>query len=256
MYDVKTITKWVAPKEDGVAIMTAPNIALPCHQLCPRTIDPRLWEKMRKQCYADANYTCQATGVELGKGKLHAHELVSIDWANQTEVFERTVALDPRIHTRFIHSGRALTMYQKGDKYFPREALLETMEYGFSLIDEWNRTHTDEEPLRVSDTFLEWAKNDTLKTDVNALIEKYHIKFYTFDKSCFNKTNWPKWKLIWNGEEYPTKFPTKQDWEGYFNPKVEEKEPEVVPQELLELDNIIKETNGEDTCMEASNPDD
>lgn len=238
-YDIKEIDKWEAPKEDGVAILTMPNIPLPCHKLCPRTIDPKAWEKMRKQCYTDANYTCQATGVEMGKGHLHGHELYDIDWKNCTMTFKRAVALDPRLHSRFIHSGRALTMFERGDKYFPKEALLDTLEYGFSLINNWNTEHPEAEPLRVSTTFLDWAKNPELKDQVNTLIKKYHIKFYDFDKACFNKKNWGKWKLIWEGREYPTKFATQKDWEEHFNPKPKDEPP--LPKALSILDSILKE---------------
>lgn len=241
-YDIKTVDHWDAPKEDGVAILTAPNIALPCHGLCPRTIDPKRWENMRKQCYVDANFHCQATGVELGKGHCHAHEVVSIDWAKQTETFERTVCLDPRIHTRFIHSGRAITLFERGDKYMTKEALLSTLEYGFGLIATWNLEHPSQEPLRVFDTFLEWAKNPTLKTEVNQLIEKYGIKFYTFDKKWINKKHWPNWKLVYNGTEYPTKFPTQKDWKKHFEPAPVKDNP-FDDKTFTELERIIKEEN-------------
>lgn len=242
-HDIKIIDHWDAPEEDGAAILTCPNIALPCHNLCPRTIEPRRWEKMRKQCYEDANYTCQITGEELGKGHAHAHELLSIDWANQTETFRRTVCIDPRLHTRFIHSGRALTMFERGDKYFPKEALIATLEYGFSLIKEWNDSHPDDEPLRVCGTILDWAKNDRLAYDVNRLIEKYDMKFYDFDKRCFNKENWGKWKLIYDDKEYPTKFPTRKDWEDYFKPEPQPKPEKKQPKELEELDKMLEEAN-------------
>lgn len=242
-YDIKRITKWEAPKENGPPILCMPNIPLPMHNSAPRTIDPSRWEKMRRQCYVDANYTCQATGKELGKGHLHAHELYNVDWENCTMTFQRAVALDPTLHTRFIHSGRALTMFQRGDKYFPESALLATLEYGFDLINQYNIEHPDDEPLRVCDTILEWAKHPRLEYEVNRLIGKYHIKFYTFDKSCFNKKNWSKWKLVWEGKEYPTKFATQKDWEEYFNPV--EKTVENSPKELEELDKILKEDNGQ-----------
>lgn len=239
-YDIKTIDKWIAPKEDGVAILTMPNVPLPMHSLAPRTIDPQAWEKMRRQCYADANYTCQATGEELGKGHLHAHELYDIDWTNCTMTFKRAVALDPRLHTRFIHSGRALTLFERNDKYFPKESLIATLEYGFSLIQQWNAEHPDEEPLRVSDTFLEWEKNPDLHYDVARLIEHYDIKFYTFDKKCFNKTNWPKWKLVYNGKEYSPKFATKKEWERHFAPAEKLVEKVEFPNELQdELDKML-----------------
>lgn len=169
----------------------------------------------------------------------NCHELYNIDWANCTMEFQRAVALDPTLHTRFIHSGRALTMFERGDAHFPKSALLTTLELGFAYIEHYNFEHPGDEPLRVCDTILEWAKNPQLEYGVNRLIEKYNIKFYTFDKRCFNKKNWGKWRLIWEDREYPTKFPTKEDWEEYFNPKSEDKENQ--PEELNELDSILKE---------------
>lgn len=217
-YDIITLDKWEAPKEDGAALLTMPNVPLPLHGLCPRTIQPKEWEKKRKQCYADADYTCQASKVELGKGHLHAHELYDIDWKHQTSTFRRAVALDPRLHTRFVHSGRALTLFERGDPQMPKSAMLATLEQGFELISNHNRKHYNDEPLRVCDTILDWAKHPELEYQVNQLIKKYKIKFYTFDKKCFDKKHWGKWKLIYDGEKYPTKFATQKDWEEYFNP--------------------------------------
>lgn len=172
----------------------------------------------------------------------NCHELYDIDWSNCTMAFKRAVSLDPRLHTRFIHSGRALTLFQRHDKYFPKEALIATLEYGFSLISQWNAEHPDEEPLRVSDTFLEWEKNPDLHYDVARLIEQYNIKFYTFDKKCFNKTNWPKWKLIYNSKEYPTKFATKKEWEEHFAPTEKPIEKVELPSDVqAELDKMLGE---------------
>lgn len=242
-YNIEKIECWQAPKDDSPAILCMPNVPLPLHMLNPRLIDPKAWEKMRKQCYADADYCCQASSKEMGKGHLHAHELYHIDWVNQQAIFTRPVALDPTLHTRFIHSGRALTMFERGDKYFPKEALIATLEYGFSLVKGWNDTHAEDEPLRVSATFLDWAKNDRLAYDVNRLIEKYDMKFYDFDKKCFDKKHWGNWKLIYNGKEYPTKFSTREDWEEYFKPKTVEKPVEKLPKELEQLDSMLKEVN-------------
>lgn len=239
-YDIIQIDKWEAPTDDGAAILTMPNIPSPCHKLCPRTIEPKRWEFIRKKCYMDANYTCQASGAELGHGKLHAHELMSVDWKKCTMTFARPVALDPRLHTRFIHSGRALTLYRQGDPQMPKSALLATLEQGFDLISNYNMKHYDEEPLRVYETILEWAKEPSLEYEVNRLIEKYKIKFYSCDKRCFNAKNWSKWKLVYNGKDYPTLYPTQKDWEEAMNPKPNEEKPDE-DKTLSMLDAILKE---------------
>lgn len=235
-YDIKLIDHWDAPEEDGAPLLTMPNVALPLHQLCPRTIDPKRWTIMRKRCYMDANYTCQASKLELGHGGGHAHELYSTDWANQTATFKRVVCLAPSLHTTFIHSGRALTLFERGEATMPKRAMLSTLEQGFSLIRDWNEAHPDEEPLRVSSTFLDWAKNPSLKDDVETLIKQYDMKFYDFDKACFNAKNWGKWKLVWNGREYPTKFATQEDWREAMTP--EDKKLNGV---WKDLDDMLKE---------------
>lgn len=244
-YDIKQIDHWKAPPDNGVPLLTMPNCPLPLHSLAPRTImGDYQWDKVRKRENMLQNYTCGISGVELGHGHTHLHEVYSIDWKNQTSKFERYVVLDPRLHTRFIHSGRALTLFEQDDPQMPKSAILTTLEYGFMLIQQWNMEHPDEEPLRVCSTILDWAKNPSLESRVNALIETYGIKFYDFDKSCFNKENWSKWKLIYNDKEYPTKFPTKKDWEEYFKPSEEpvDKPVEKLPQAINELDQMIEES--------------
>lgn len=221
-YDIKLIDQWEAPKENDARLLTMPNIPLPLHSLAPRTImGQKKWDILRKREYMKQKYTCQISKKELGHGHCHLHEVYDIDWRKQISTFKRYIVLSPKIHTRFIHSGRALTLFQNGDKQMPKEFMLKTLEKGFKIIADYNMKHYNDEPLRVCDTILEWAKNPELKSEVNKLIERYKIKFYTFNKDCFNKENWGKWKLIYDGKEYPTKFPTKEDWEEYFRSRDE-----------------------------------
>lgn len=219
-YDIKEITEWKAPKDNGVAILTMPNVPLPLHTLAPRTImGQKKWDIVRKREYMRQDYTCAATGQVLGHGKCHLHELYSIDYAHQTAAFERYAVLDPALHTRFIHSGRAITLFEAGDKQMSRQGLLRTLEDGFALIAKYNTEHYEDEPLRVSATFLDWAKNPMLGRDVNGLIEKYKMKFYTFNKKYINAKNWGKWKLIYDGKEYKGKFATQEEWKEHFKDK-------------------------------------
>lgn len=240
-HDIKLIDHWDAPDCDGAPLLCMPNIPLPMFQLCPRTIDPKRWEVMRKRCYMDANYTCQASGAALGHGHCHSHELMSVDWAHQTMTFKRTVCLDPHLHTRFIHNGRALTLFKKHDPQMTQAGMIATLREGFSLIHDWNVEHDDEEPLRVYAGILQWASHPDLMQAVEKLIEAYNIKLYDFDWVCFNKENWEKWKLVYKGKEYPTKFKTQAEWEEHFNPKENRTEPEQKPKELEALDKLLKE---------------
>lgn len=243
LLDIKQIDHWDAPEEDGAPLLCMPNVPLPCHGLAPRTIiGQSKWDKIRKKCYFDANYTCQASGKDLSGMTQHAHELYDIDWKHQTMTFKRAVCLAPRLHTIFIHSGRALSLFERGEPYMTKQVMLETLEEGFALIQKWNKEHPDQEPLRVSSTFIDWAKNPQLAEGVKALVEEYGIKFYNFDLRYINAKNWSKWKLVYNGKEYPTKFKNQQEWEDHFKPKPVKKPVEKVdlPDEIqAELDKML-----------------
>lgn len=238
-YDVKLVDHWDAPDCNGAPILCMPNIPLPLFSQCPRTINPKRWVYLRKKCYLNANYTCQASNVMLGHGHLHAHELYSINWANQTMTFKRAVALDPVLHTRFIHSGRALTLFERHDPQMTQVGLIKALQQGFGLVHHWNKERPNEEPLRVFAGFLEWVKNPELKEAVEKLIEAYDIKFYDFGKKCFDKEHWGNWKLIYNGKEYPTKFKTQKEWELEYNPT--KRVQKIEGDTFSELDQLIKE---------------
>lgn len=243
-YDVKTITKWEAPHNNGAALLCMPNVPQPLHLVNPRNIMGEYqWGKVRKQIREEHNYTCQVSGELLGtdRGAVHIHEVYSIDWKKHTSTFERAICLDPLLHTTIIHSGRALTLFKKNDPLMPMDKMLNGLEKGFKLISDWNREHYGEEKLRVCSVILDWAKEPRLEHRVNELIKKYKIKFYDFDESSINKHNWDKWRLLYNGKEYSPKFANQQEWEEYFSKPTVEKPVEKAPEELSILDSILKE---------------
>lgn len=246
-YDIKRITHWDAPEENGAPLLCMPNIPKPLHQRCPREIMGQAkWNALRKREYMKQNYTCQASGVEMGYGHVHLHELYDIDYKRKTVTFKRYVCLDPALHTRFIHSGRAYTLFNRADPQMPKSAMLATLEQGFKLISEYNAEHYGEIDLRVSWTILDWMRNPKLTEPVDALIRKYGIKFYDVDESCYEPDSWGKWKLIYEDKEYPTLFPTYKDWEKHFGigEAAEKKERKIEVPILTELDNLLKEVNG------------
>ena len=80
---VKEVSQWLAPTGSGTFIITMPNVPRPLHGMPPRKIMGQTeWNKMRKRCYYNAGYKCEACGAEPERGGLDAHELYSIDWEN------------------------------------------------------------------------------------------------------------------------------------------------------------------------------
>lgn len=213
-FDVKKVPCWVAPKEDGAKILTMPNIPTPLHGLAPRTIlGKSTWDHMRKRCYFEAGYKCQACGKAPAKNETcHAHELYTYNYVTGTAKFERCVCLCPTCHVLGIHSGRALTMYKKGNPLMPKSRLLKGAENLFKVLHEYNVAHPNEEPLRAYGTFIDYARFEPLREEMLELIKKYDIKFYREDSDTM--AHWNKWSLTLGTKSYPTPYANREEWEA------------------------------------------
>lgn len=223
--DVITITKWEAPDEPGVKILTMPNVPYPTHNLAPRTVLGRkVWDEMRRKCYDDAGHRCEVCGAE---GVVHAHELYDIDYENQTVTFNRCVCLCPLCHLRCIHTGRALTLYKKNSPLMTRSALLEGAEHCFKLIHDYNSVHRSSEPLRVFSAWLDYAKQPELTETMEDLFKKYEVKFYKVQQKWYDSKHWRKWKLIIEGKEYPTPYASVEEWQKAMEKNNKKRTPEV-----------------------------
>jgi len=212
--EVKLKQFWHCPNENGAKLLTMPNLPKPLHNLAPRTIfGASAWNKIRKKCYADADYHCEICGKDLHDSTAHAHELYSINYLKHESVFERVVCLCPLCHVMGIHSGRALTLYKKGVPYMTKQKLLDGAENAFTIINEYNCTHRSQEPLRAFSTFLDYAKQPEMHDEMERLIKKYDMQFYRISEKSWDKQNWSDWKLIIDGVPYYTPYPTREDWE-------------------------------------------
>lgn len=211
-YDIIKVNKWECPENNGAAILTMPNIPHALHGdgLQPRTILRRTtWDNLRRACYANAGYASEISGEEPPKGQLHAHELFSYDYDAQEGVFIRCIALT-KIEHDFIHSGRLLTMFNKGNPLYPKSYVLKVIENGFNIINDYNIKHPDEEPLRCFDTILDGLKNWDIKFEIEELIERYNIKFYTAHIPESKK--WRGWHVIVGDKRYDSPYTNQSDW--------------------------------------------
>ena len=218
-FDIEYVTEWKAPEKiegPDPRIICMPNVPKPTHNMAPRTLlGKSTWDHMRRRCYFLANYTCEICGAEVGKDiekrDYHGHELYSINYETGTVKFERVVGICALCHTRCIHTGRAFTMYKKGNPFMTAKMVLEGAEHAFSLVHKWNTEHPEEEPLRLYATWIEFAKDKQIGEDICKLIEKYDVKFYA--QNSKSQAPWGDWKLIIGNKEYPTPYANEQEWE-------------------------------------------
>ena len=235
-YTCKLVDKWKVPESGGAPILTMPNIPHPLHNQNPRMIlGKSTWDHMRNRCYYESKYACEICGEKvktefyddgsihhkynddgtIPKRSLHAHEMYDIDYNKGTATFVRAIAACEKCHVRFIHSGRMLTMYEKGDPLMTADKVLEGLEHGFKLIKEWNDNHKGGEKLRVFFAVIDFTTDPTIGEQVKELIDKYDIEFYAPDGEKMPNGNpaWGEWKLIIGEKEYITPFKSQKDWE-------------------------------------------
>lgn len=232
-YDVKTIDRWIPPTEGGDLrpLVAMPNIPRPLHGVNPRTIlGASTWNHMRKGCYYRANDTCQICGYHPENlRRRHGHEVYDIDYAHGTATFKGVFCLCSLCHLGCIHTGRALTLWKKGNPLYPTEFLLQGAEHAFKLINEYNQDNPGAD-LRAYSTFLDYLKHEELRPKMEELIEKYDIKFYT---EVDNMVEWGDWKLIIGDREYHTPYETEQDWVNTMEER-EAKDSARVAQKMME----------------------
>lgn len=212
------VTSWVPPSSDDLRPLIAmPNIPRPCHSLAPRTVlGATEWNKMRKECYERANDTCEICGeCPEDKRKRHAHECYLIDYEKGTCTFVGVFCICALDHLGAIHTGRAITLYSKNSPLVTKEFLLEGAEKAFSLIHAYNKEHNAD--VRLYSTYIEYLKHDELREPMLELIKKYDVKFYSEDSKKI--APWGEWRLILDGEEYPTPYKNEKEWEKAMEKK-------------------------------------
>ena len=249
-YDVKLVTKWTPPEGDDLRPLIAmPNIPKPLHGVAPRTLfGATTWNQMRKECYANANDTCEICGDKPDNPRhRHGHEVYEIDYEKGVAKFVRVFCICSMDHLACIHTGRAITLFKHGNLLYPKEFLLEGAEKAFAMIQSYNKDHPDAD-LRAYATFLEYLKNDELKKPMEELIKKYDMKFYMEDPK--KMADWKYWVLRVGDQVFMTPYENERDWEKAMKQK-EKSDTARLAQRTMEqkfsgevydeIDNILKE---------------
>ena len=224
LFLVEKKTEWLAPEENDARILTMPNIPKQLHTVAPRNYMGQVeWDKKRRRCYYDANYTDEIMGTDLDKGKCQAHELYDFFYTTKTSVFKRVVCLSELTHQRGIHTGRMLSLYKKGSPRYSKKKVLEGIENTFRLIFEYNRLNslTNDKKVKPYYVWLDYLNEPELKKEVLALIKRYNIEFWV-EYNLNEEEKWGDWKLIYKDKEYRSPFSSEAEWRKHFEKKNEE----------------------------------
>lgn len=179
-------------------ILCHPNIPLPLHGLSPRSINGQAWwDLTRKEVYLKYNQHCLACGVHRSEAKKHkwleAHEFYNIDYTKGTMSVK---SIEPLCHYchNFIHSGRLQAIYGKEKSL---TEVVEILEHGFQVLAK--------SKLQCFPGTLDFA---------------LQVKANTFNVSAYKvkcEIPWEKWRLVWNGKEYFSKFKNEEELNKFYS---------------------------------------
>ena len=216
--DLEYVTYWAPSADDDLRPLIAmPNIPRPLHTVAPRTVlGATVWNKMRRACYEKADNTCEICGEKPEDlRKRHAHEAYIVDYEHGTCTFVGVFCVCALDHLGAIHTGRALTLWSQGSPLISTEFLLGGAEKAFTIISSYNKERGAD--IRLYSTYIEYLKHDELREPMLELIKKYNVKFYMEDPKKTAK--WGEWKLILDGEEYPTPYKNEKEWQKAMEKK-------------------------------------
>lgn len=175
-------------------ILSQDVIPMQMHGVNPRSIMGRAaWDVMRKKIYARHGYICSACGTPsrqaLFKPYLEAHEYYEIDY-NRREM--RLIDMEPLCHAchSFVHGGLMGARISQGS--MSRPMAKQILAHGVEV-------------LRKSGGMIPHF--------AHAHCRYLGIQHRIPIKPVPPQYGWSGWKLIWDGREYPSPYPTYYEWE-------------------------------------------
>jgi hypothetical protein len=177
-----------------------PNIPKPLHGLAPRAIMGNAWWKeQRTIALAEHGNRCWSCGVHSTQAefyqRLEAHETYDIDFAEGLATFSGVVALCHSCHM-FIHSGRLLSVLKKGEVSESR--VMRIVDRGLTLCME---------------------KGITPFIGLKELVDYLGFEWHDYWKPE-KFARWDRWRLSFNGKEYPTRYADIDAWARRYGAKV------------------------------------
>lgn len=176
-----------------------PNVPKPLHGIAPRTIMGQAWWDIERQkVYASTNYHCACCGVHKSEAQAHqwleAHEYWDIDYKKGIANISKIIPLCHYCHN-FIHSGRlsAIMGIEKSES-----EVKNILTHGFKILSA-NKLQCFIGAIELADDL-----------GVNTLgVTNYNIPEHD--------VKWGDWKLLFNGNEYKSKFKNMTAWKKHYD---------------------------------------
>lgn len=189
--------------EDGVRkeiyLLGLPNIPEPLHGVAPRVCMNRDWWQLTRQRALNlANNRCICCGTP--GVPLEVHEEYITDYENRVLEYIRSVAICKKCHS-FIHSGRLSALYSKNE--ITLSAFLLVLEHGLSLCGKYN-----------IQPFITAAEAYSSIPDFMKKPELEEVCKTAWSPPAFE---WSGWKMVVEGNEFKSKFETKEEWAKFYN---------------------------------------
>ena len=193
-------------------LLQHPNIPKPLHGLAPRVIKGQAWwDQTRKSVYHRQDYKCLACGTPKSEAWpnrwLECHEHYRIDYSARTMEITEMVALCPACH-KFIHSGLLQVMMARGE--MTTACTMRILSHGFKILND-NRLA----PSFATYHLIAAGYLPTVPEFRGADYLGMH-KFKPGDDWDAGSFGWDGWRLLFDGEEYPSLWKTQADWAAHY----------------------------------------
>ncbi len=186
------------------SLLTHPNIPKPLHGINPRSImGSEWWDKTRKSVYKKQNYTCAACGCHKSEDRFHnwleAHEDYDIDYKKGVATLRDIVALCHSCHN-FIHSGRLLSLYEKGE--ITKENAMYILKRGFSIL----KTNSLTPFAGTCDVYIKISGDTRMKNRAMNIAES---------QRC-DMAEWGEWHLVIGESKHYSRFKNMNEWRLFY----------------------------------------
>jgi len=173
-------------------LLCHPQIPYPLSGVAPRTVvqDPEWWDRERHKAYEKNGQYCWACG---GEGPLEAHEVFHVDYVRGKMYYQATCALCKRCHS-FIHAGFLVLRLFRGVVTYAE--FKNTILHGHGI-------------LVASNLKANWGLRYALEDAKNYKQSHVWMKKVFANlgpKPKMQNVPWPKWRMVFQGREYPPKY--------------------------------------------------